>query len=214
MAKSWDKAQLSWFSKDQVHPIASTCSLKCQKKSKEPVHKKWSLMDQYCSQQKYFSCFVKRTPDTLWQVWNDGMVWGGMVWYELEWYGIGMWFPYHGMMELVWRSYHSGMGYLQGLLIPRIGPPHRYPKMGDWSGGRTITQGFLRLSNRKSSTSSMNRHVASTDWSICIRVHLRRLSSSAWHKIQTWLKFLQFKKFESETENALQSPICNRLLVM
>jgi len=51
--------------------------------------------------------------------------------YELEWYGIGMWFPYHGMMEFVWRSYHSGMGYLQGLLIPRIGPPHRYPKMGD-----------------------------------------------------------------------------------
>jgi len=65
--------------------------------------------------------------------WN-GMVCYGMVWYELEWYGIGMWFPYHGMMELVWRSYHSGMGYLQGLLIPRIGPPHRYPKMGDWSG--------------------------------------------------------------------------------
>jgi len=63
-----------------------------------------------------------------------GMSWNGMVWYELEWYGIGMWFPYHGMMELVWRSYHSGMGYLQGSLIPRIGPPHRYPKMGDCSG--------------------------------------------------------------------------------
>ena len=45
--------------------------------------------------------------------WN-GMVWYGMVWYELVWYGIGM-------MELVWRSYHSGMGYLQGSLIPRIG---------------------------------------------------------------------------------------------
>jgi hypothetical protein len=48
----------------------------------------------------------------------------GMVWYEMEWYGMrwnGMWFPYHGMMELVWRAYHSGMGYLQGSLIPRIG---------------------------------------------------------------------------------------------
>jgi hypothetical protein len=56
-------------------------------------------------------------------VWN-GMVWYGMVWYEMEWYGMrwnGMWFPYHGMMELVWRAYHSGMGYLQGSLIPRIG---------------------------------------------------------------------------------------------
>jgi hypothetical protein len=52
------------------------------------------------------------------------MVSYGMVWYEMEWYGMrwnGMWFPYHGMMELVWRSYHSGMGYLQCSLIPRIG---------------------------------------------------------------------------------------------
>jgi hypothetical protein len=63
----------------------------------------------------------------VWYEWY-GMVWYGMVWYEwmdeMEWYGMrwnGMWFPYHGMMELVWRSYHSGMGYLQGSLIPRIG---------------------------------------------------------------------------------------------
>jgi hypothetical protein len=59
----------------------------------------------------------------VWYEWN-GMVSYGMVWYEMEWYGMrwyGMWFPYHGMMELVWRSYHSGMGYLQGSLIPRIG---------------------------------------------------------------------------------------------
>jgi hypothetical protein len=65
-------------------------------------------------------------------VWYDmvwygmgGMVWYGMVWYDgMEWCGMrwnGMWFPYHGMMELVWRSYHSGMGYLQGSLIPKIG---------------------------------------------------------------------------------------------
>ena len=38
-------------------------------------------------------------------VWYDGMVWYGMVWYGMTWNG--MRFPYHGMMELVWRSYHS-----------------------------------------------------------------------------------------------------------
>ncbi|KIK02056.1 hypothetical protein K443DRAFT_659741, partial [Laccaria amethystina LaAM-08-1] len=69
--------------------------------------------------------------DPIMMVWYDmvwygmgGMVWYGMVWYEMEWCGMrwnGMWFPYHGMMELVWRSYHSGMGYLQGSLIPKIG---------------------------------------------------------------------------------------------
>ena len=55
--------------------------------------------------------------------WN-GMVWYGMRWNSMVWYGMrwnGMWFPYHGMMELVWRPYRSGMGYLQGSLIPRIG---------------------------------------------------------------------------------------------
>jgi len=40
-------------------------------------------MDQYCSLQKEFAYFVKRTPDTLLQVWNDGMAW---YWYEVTWY--------------------------------------------------------------------------------------------------------------------------------
>ena len=40
-----------------------------------------------------------------------------MVWYEVEWYVASiLWYD-----EMVWRSYYSGMGYLQGLLIQRIG---------------------------------------------------------------------------------------------
>ena len=102
-------------------------------------------MDQYYSLQKYFSYFVKRTPDTLWQLWNDGMACSGIGmplsfrWYGMKWHGIGMrgiWYGisipwYHGIgMEPI---YHIGMGYPQGSLIQRIGWPHRSPKLGDWS---------------------------------------------------------------------------------
>jgi len=124
MAKSWDKAQLSWFSKNKVHPIASTCSLKCQKKSKEPVHKKWSL-DQYRSLQKYFLYFVKRTPDTLWQLWDGGMGCPGMwyvsmipmVWYEVTWYWKERDMVWGLHPKIPWDWYeahiHPGMGTLK-----------------------------------------------------------------------------------------------------
>ena len=66
--------------------------------------------------------FVKKTPNTLWQLWNDGMACleleclydsNGMVWSEVvlerEWYGMG--FPSHGTMELVWSHIpHLGLG--------------------------------------------------------------------------------------------------------
>ena len=114
------KPQLNWFSKHGVYYLASTCSLKCQQKPEEPLHKKWCPMDQYCSLQKYFSCFSKgpQTPCDSFGM----MVWGDMVWYEVKWYGIrlhgmvwgdmvlewvgyGMGFPYHGTMVLVCSSY-------------------------------------------------------------------------------------------------------------
>jgi len=106
MGKSWDKA----------HPIASNCSLKCQKKSKEPVHKKWSLMDQYCILQKYFLYFVTRTPDTLSQLWDGGMGCPGMwyvsmipmVWYEVIWYWKkrDMVWGLHPMIPCDWYEAH------------------------------------------------------------------------------------------------------------
>ena len=83
--------------------------------------------------------FWKRTPDTLGQLWYDGMVRYKMTWYGnmvLVWVGYGMGFPYHGTMVLVWCSYtNPGMGTMEVPLNQRIHIPHRYPKMGDWSGG-------------------------------------------------------------------------------
>ena len=60
------------------------------------------------------------------------MTWYGMVtWYWYEW---DMVWVFHTMV-LVWCSYTTpGMGTIEVPLNQRIHIPHRYPKMGDWSG--------------------------------------------------------------------------------
>ena len=67
-------------------------------------------------------------------VWNveclydsNGMVWSDMV---LERQGYGMGFSSQDTMEWVWSCISPPR---MGTLTQRIGPPHRYPKMGDWS---------------------------------------------------------------------------------